>query len=421
MTLRSRLLWLAVAFGAGCAAPDFDRAEALIDQVTLDLAQDAPAKGLAFVDHARRYGPAFHTARLREAELLLDLDQLRRGALPRLSVMVQGRAQWRESGGFSVRGRNHAFVIEWDFIRAIYVLFRNTPEIFAILVAQESALARQSAEKQLLDQLADTLDTGLALEEAGLTLDAESCRIKDMQGELAHGTLPRTEVAAAQTALQSRKSAHAARRTMYEASRASLAHGTGGAPFRPDLRIAALHPGPSRARTAEQCYAGSALEARNAVLHRIAKDGLDAARIDRWIALSGIVPNQLGPDSPAQLELLLNLMVPLIDQGKGDRQVQRARIAVANALIAARESKAAFMLAHAELTLALAEARVMQAGLTPPARAETGCAADLSARLYDLEERRARLVQEHLEGGLALLCMPAAPQPGGPGGVAANE
>ncbi|MCB5409948.1 hypothetical protein [Pseudogemmobacter faecipullorum] len=292
----------------------------------------------------------------------------------------------------------------------MYVLFLKTPETFAILTAQESALARQSAEKQLLDQLEDSLSIGLALEEASLSLGAESCRMNEMRSELSLGTVTREEVSAREAVLQRRKSAHSAQQRMYEARLASLAHSTGGAPFRRDLRISDLHPDPLHSRSAAQCYAGSALETRNAILHQIAGEGLNAARIDRWITLSGIVPGQLGPDSPARLELLINLITPLIDQGRGDRQVQRARIAVANALIAARESKAAFMLAHAGMTLALAEADLARAALIPPATADSGCAADVSSKLFDLEKRRIQLKQEHLKAGLALLCISAGPQ-----------
>lgn len=403
------VLSLAVLLGAACQAPDYDRAEALVDQVSQDIARPEGGGIMAFAPHARRFGPGFRQARLREAAMWLELDQLRRGAMPRLSLLMQGTLRLRsDPAALDLRGRNHAFVIEWDFVRALYVLFREAPEEFARLVAQESVLARQQAEKDLLDQLANTLGTELDLELDALRLEAGNCLLEQMRGDFADGAVAGAAVAEKEAELARLETLHAGRKALNRESWAKLSHSAGGAGVQPRPRIADLVPEPIEAGEAAQCYAGSALRARNDALQAIALSGLEAARIERWLALSGVVPNQLGGQNPAQVELLLNLMVPLIDQGRGDRQVLNARIAVANALIAADESRAAFLLVHASIRLAIAEAEVERLRLAAPPPSGTDCTARLAARQDEIARRRAALAADHMRASLRLLCTPAA-------------
>ncbi|VDC24702.1 hypothetical protein [Pseudogemmobacter humi] len=409
--MRGLILGLVLVLNAACRAPEYDRAAALVDQVDSDLANPDKGAALPFAQHARRHGPGFRQARLREASLWLELDELRRGALPRFSLLMQGTLQLRsDPAALELRGRNHAFVIEWDFVRALYVFFRRTPETFARLVAQDSALAVQEAEKDLLDQLAAALLADLDLERDALRLQAEQCLLQQMRSDLAAGAVAGAAVAEKESEHRRLQALTGAVRTLNAATWAKLSHSGGGAPVQPRPTITALLPVTRISEDAAQCYAGSALRARNDALHDIALGGLEAARIEKWLNLSGIVPNQLGSQNPARIELLLNLMVPLIDQGRGDRQVMQARIAVANALITAGDSRAAFLLAHARMRVTLAEAELeMLRPATPPATDD--CTAVLSARQDDIARRRAALTAAHMRASLHLLCTPAASVP----------
>lgn len=53
------VLSLAVLLGAACQAPDYDRAEALVDQVSQDIARPEGGEIMAFAPHARGFGPGF--------------------------------------------------------------------------------------------------------------------------------------------------------------------------------------------------------------------------------------------------------------------------------------------------------------------------------------------------------------------------
>ncbi len=403
------VLSLALLLGAACHAPDYDRARALVDQVSQDISRPQDDETIPFARHARRFGPGFRQARLREAAMWLELDQLRRGAMPRLSLLMQGTLRLRsDPAALELLGRNHAFVLEWDFVRALYVLFRKSPEEFARLVVQESALARQQAEKDLLDQLAATLGTELDLELDALRLEAESCLLEQMRADFTDGAVAGAALADKEAELGRLRALYAGRKALNRETWTNLSHSAGGAEVEPRPGIADLAPEFPEVGEAAQCYAGSALRARNDALQAIALSGLAAARIERWLALSGIVPNQLGRQNSAQLELLLNLMVPLVDQGRGDRQVLNARIAVANALIAADESRAAFLLAHARIRLAIAEAEVEMLRFAPRPPFGTDCAARLAGRQDKIARRRAALAADHMRASLRLLCTPAA-------------
>ena len=399
----------------GCARPMLEAATQAIDGVHADMARGpAPDTGRpldleALLDQARQSGPDFLKARLDEAGARLELDQRKAASAPRLGLALRRQTTLREGGG---RG-DASVALNWDLGAALFATGdAETLEAAERFFPVQAGFARLEATAALLDAYVRHEESLLDRIEIQDEIRLLSCRNDAAQVELQLGNLSQADIQGVQQLLDSlRRQADAAegarqtqrREVLYLAGVTENARiATGADPRR------LVPPLPSQLSRAD-CYARSGHAQRDQLLLKGAAGVLRVAKLQRFGRLDVALPADISPTRGLDLGALVSILVPIVDQGDGERSVQSARRALLDLALTADRNRYRFdrNFSETELAVARAATRISEARTElrrlDPDHSET-CEGRREADRIRLRLARATLAHQQAETRLRLLC-----------------
>ena len=391
---------------------------AAVIEATPAPAPDGPMTWTRLREAAEVGGPAFLQSKISETQARLDLDARRAGRRPKVSALLTARINGNASGASDLVAGGVRLGLDYDVAAALVGLGREDLALGEELVTLRRSLSDRSATLGLLGAYADYGQARFTTEEAELDLRALECDRESQAVDVALGTAPATVLSQTDRRRASARSAIGLLQDDEDAARSRLLSEAGISrpavvPLVP-LSVAAL---PDAATRPAACYRTSGAEARDLVLSRIAELALERAEVSRFTQFSAIIPTQLDPRSGLDLDVLVNWIVPLLDQGGVKRSVQQARAELLALALSARRDRITFDqtlsearrdLAQARLAVATAQAILPELDLSSAdALTDAGqCRQDLARDRRQLEERRAAFARSLAEARISTLCAP---------------
>lgn len=407
-----------VACLAACSTPLMTEATEGIDAVYTQMVTaptevaDRPLGPVALLASAQIRGPDFLGAQLDEAGARLQLDERKAERAPRFALSLRRQASARESG-FASGGSDASIAMNWDVAAALFY----TGDTKALKLAEDylpvqASLARRQAtgrlfeayfqhEEALLVQRGVQSEIRLAIcqgETAGVELELGNISPAEMQAGRQVVSALRQQAAVAERSVQALR-----REVLYRAGVAETAQLAVG-----QNPVEAVPPVPSNL-SREACYARSGNALRDRLLLEGAAGALRLAEVQRFGRFDVLLPTEISPTRGLDLNLLISVLVPLVDQRDGARTIQRARRSLLEIALAAEQNRRRFDLqlseaefARAQASTKLGEARnaLAQSSSDRP----TGCEASHRQEQARIGMRRAALDFQKAEMALALLC-----------------
>lgn len=439
--LRSLLLLLPVLLGA-CVSPGLQRTVEDVDILAADIsaaARTAPQSALApqeLLSLARSQGPDFQQARISRARARIALDGERSTVLPKLSLGARQRIVYPEEATGYFGDPDLFISIDWDLAATLFYFDYEDLGISEAYIPIATRLQENAAARTLLTAYLELERRRNERRVQSLYRQAAICRDARAEAALEAGEIAPAARAEAERAMLAaerkvmaadRAVAAARRQTLFLAGVAEDAEVVGGED--PSGFLPTVDPEITR----RDCYIRSGVAARDDLLLAGAAAGVKLARLERYGRLEAVLPAAISNAGGLKLDFVVAALLPLIDQGAGERRVQEARLALLELALESERARRAFDMSIADLHGAEAAAAAERASArnvldrveAREAALEAGRAAGKDAPpppadpcLAGLEPAFARLALERAEINArlvrvkrALLCAPA-PDPG---------
>jgi hypothetical protein len=411
---------------AGCSSPLLRDATDGIDAVYTQMVTEQPATPggalgpRALLATAQVRGPEFLSARLDEAGARLQLDERKAEGAPRFGLSLRRQATARQ-GGLAVGASDASVAMNWDVAAALFqARDARTLQLAEAYLPVQANLARQQATGRLFEAYFQHEEALLV--QRGLQSDMRQarCQVDMARVELDLGQISPAELQAGwqvvsalqQQAAVAERSVQALRReVLYRAGLADTVQLAAG-----QNPLEAVPPIPPNL-TREACYARSGHALRDSLLLEGAAGALRLAKLQRFGRLDVLLPTEISPTGGLDLNLLIAVLVPLVDQRDGARAIQRARRDLLDIALAAERNRRRFdlQLSEAELARAQALVRMDEARNAMAQRAadtSSGCEAAHGQEQARLALRRATIAYQQAGMALALLCSGAGDDAG---------
>ncbi|MGB0905450.1 MAG: hypothetical protein ACPGVJ_11195, partial [Mangrovicoccus sp.] len=319
------------------------------------------------------------------------------------------------SGRAVVNIRDSSIAMDWNVAAALFYGDRESIEIAQAYLPVQAKLAEYEATGELFDAYLAHEEALVSRRELSGQLALAQCRADGAQVEYELGNASQAELEAGQSArrdlAQQMNFAHeavgAARREVLfragMAETATLRAGRDPSQSLPDL------PKPL---TRESCYSGSGNALRDRLLLAGAASAIRAAKLQRYGSLDVLLPADLSPETGLNLNVLLVLLLPIVDQGDGDRRVQEARSNLLEIALAAERNRRSFdtRLSQAQLALSRANSELTKTRLALKAQSSQAanagqiCESEAERRELEIDHARAQIAYRKAKTSLALLC-----------------
>ncbi len=406
---------------ASCHGDLISQAERALDDVQKELVTGPatpPGQSVgpkALLSFAKVGGPDFLQARLDQAATRLKLDSRKSRRLPRF--YVSSRRQVTLGGSAAdFTARDTSISVDWDILQAL--LFTDTVglQLAEEFLPVQARVAELEATRRLFSayfeyEAADIENRALQDQIALSKCNLEEARIGLSLGEVSRSRLDALEARVAQLQRQAHmadQDLDAKRREVF--FRAGLKDtatiSTGANPAR-------IMPAPPTRMSADLCYAHSGSGLRDQLLLAGASSALRLARLERYGSFDIQLPTAVSPSSGLNIDLVLSILVPLIDQNDAARRVQNAREALLSLILSVENSRREYgaqfstaLLAQSRAETALSEAQNMLEELdtTVP----TSCMEKHKTAEARRQVDRAALIKRRTETTLSLICAPIA-------------
>lgn len=402
----------------GCSRPLLVEATAAIDATYEEIVAgpaDDPGQPLdpsALLAVAQIKGPDFLRAQLDEADARLQLDDRKANRAARFALSLRRETALRD-GGFALGAGDASVAMNWDIAAVLFSASdAESLQIAEDFLPVQAVLARTEATGRLFDAYfqhedALTIKRGLQSDIRLANCQSDNALIELELGNIsaAEMQLSRQIVAGlqAQSAVVDRSIQSLRREVLYRAGVAETARLAAG---RNPVSAVATVP---RNLSQEMCYVRSGNAVRDRLLLEGAVSALRLAQLQRFGRIDTLLPTAISPESGLNLSLLVSVLVPLVDQGDGEREVQSARRTLLALALAAEQNRRRFDVQLSEAEYARAQA-ITQLGAARSAvtldSSDGPATCDIShaREQAQLELRRATIALQKAELALALLC-----------------
>jgi hypothetical protein len=366
----------------------------------------------ALLASAETRGPDFLSARLDEAGARLQLDERKSERAPRFALSLRRQLSARGSGFGSGVG-DASIAMNWDVAAALfYSDDAKSLKLAEDYLPVQASLARRQATGRLFEAYFEHED-GL-LVERGLQSEIHlaRCQNDNARVELDLGNISPAEMDAGrqvvmslqQQAVVADRSIQALRReVLYRAGVAETARlAAGQNPLEAVPRVPAD-------LSREACYARSGNALRDSLLLEGAAGALRLSELQRFGRFDVLLPTEISSTGGLDLNLLISVLVPLVDQRDSERSIQRARLALLEIALAAEQNRRRFdvQLSEAEFARAQASTKLGEARnalAQAPSESPGSCEATHNKEQAEIQIRRETIAFQKAEMVLALLC-----------------
>ncbi|EDZ41918.1 conserved hypothetical protein [Rhodobacteraceae bacterium HTCC2083] len=402
---------------AGCDSTHVDAARTELDEVYVALSNGpTPDPGTAFgptelLESAYLRGPDFLQIKLDRTKARLDLDARKSQRNPRfLSTLRQQSTLNRDRA--VVSGLEASIALDWDLATALIYTDKETLQIAEDYLPVQAELARLEATGKLLQAYFRHEEAIISNDQVTMRRTAAQCKRDEAKVEFELGNISKlafnelAQVSASlvqQSKFAKRNIASSRRDLLY------LAGVADSAKIRSGRDPSASLPALPKPLTRNLCYTRSGNALRDGLLLKGAQGALRVARLQRFGSFDIQLPTAISPGTGLNLNTLVSVLIPIVDQNDGQRRVQRAREALLAIALASERNQRSFDVRLSQLEFAQAQAatRLSEARSAASKVKDTAsqtCQAKAETSETQLALRRARLELQKVQSGLALLC-----------------
>lgn len=420
--MKSRLFQVSVSLLglalAGCSNPLLDSATQNLDdayEMIVSGPADDPGRPLgpeALISFARQGGPDFIDVQLKEAAAQLELDQRKSERFPRLSTAFRNQVTVQSDGSFTSR-RDASVALDWDLVDALFFADEEGLALAETFLPIQSEIAMLDATNRLFQSYFAHEEVLLEKRALQARIEASACRAEALRLERDLGLASQASVEAVESATQTlRRQLDVVNRSVRTA-RLDVLYLAGVA----QTAQVAINVNPADALplvpasiSEETCYAKSGHALRDALLMKGAQGALARAELQRYGNFDLRLPARLTPDSGLDLNVLMSVLIPIIDQSDSERSIQSARLALLELAIGADRSRRSFatQLGEARLARAKALSRLSEIRAVASLSENEGDSCEAVSGRVDikLDVARATLALQQAETAIAVLCTP---------------